>query len=322
NTALYGGGLSGYGTYTLTQSAVISDNAGFQGGGAYIFGGGRLVMMNESIVSNNVSSGGPLGSSQGGGIANQGTVSLKHGAIYGNQAVNGPGGGLYNAAGGTATLDDALLLDNQAGQGSGGGLANLGAVTITASAIISNVSLFSGGGISNTGSLSIANTTFSGNSAADSGALFNNGAASLNYVTIASNFSEDGAGGLASTGALSLTNTLLGDNGGGDFNDCAGTLTSLGHNLIEDMAGCTLAGPGGGDKLGVDPLLGPLQIQGGALSFHDLLDHSPAIDSADPAACLPTDQRGVARPIWVLCDIGAIETSSRPFLLFLPLVRR
>jgi hypothetical protein len=36
---------------------------------------------------------------------------------------------------------------------------------------------------------------------------------------------------------------------------------------------------------------------------------SPAIGAGDPAACPPTDQRGVARPMGSGCDIGAFEFS-------------
>jgi hypothetical protein len=62
-----------------------------------------------------------------------------------------------------------------------------------------------------------------------------------------------------------------------------------------------------------DPLLGPLQDNGGPTWTHALLYNSPAIDAGDPVNCTPTDQRGVARPIdgdsdgTAVCDIGAVE---------------
>ena len=62
-----------------------------------------------------------------------------------------------------------------------------------------------------------------------------------------------------------------------------------------------------------DPLLGPLQNNGGPTQTHALLAGSPAIDASDPGGCrdslgapLLTDQRGFPRPV-VGCDIGAFE---------------
>ncbi|HRQ36915.1 MAG TPA: Ig-like domain-containing protein [Chloroflexota bacterium] len=62
-----------------------------------------------------------------------------------------------------------------------------------------------------------------------------------------------------------------------------------------------------------DPLLGPLQANGGDTWTHALLMGSPAIDAGDNVACPATDQRGGIRPIDgdgdndPVCDIGAYE---------------
>ena len=55
-------------------------------------------------------------------------------------------------------------------------------------------------------------------------------------------------------------------------------------------------------------MLGPLADNGGPTETHDLLPGSPAIDAGSPGCPPPdTDQRGVARPQGVACDIGAVE---------------
>jgi len=60
-------------------------------------------------------------------------------------------------------------------------------------------------------------------------------------------------------------------------------------------------------------MLGPLADNGGATWTHALLPDSPAIDAVSVVSCtLPTDQRGVPRPIVQTspetpCDIGAFE---------------
>jgi hypothetical protein len=75
-----------------------------------------------------------------------------------------------------------------------------------------------------------------------------------------------------------------------------------------------------GDLCFADPLLGPLQNNGGPTQTHALLARSPAIDAGNPSGCrdqfgaaLTTDQRGFPRFVdgnndgAVRCDIGAFE---------------
>ncbi len=65
------------------------------------------------------------------------------------------------------------------------------------------------------------------------------------------------------------------DAAGSDF---YGTMTSQGFNLVHDTNGCTIVGNTTGNLLGVDPLLGPLQANGGPTMTHSLMPGSPAID--------------------------------------------
>jgi hypothetical protein len=64
--------------------------------------------------------------------------------------------------------------------------------------------------------------------------------------------------------------------------------------------------PGTGN-LDADPLLGPLQDNGGFTQTMALGPGSPAIDTAEDAHCPDTDQRGVSRPQDSHCDMGAYE---------------
>ena len=75
------------------------------------------------------------------------------------------------------------------------------------------------------------------------------------------------------------------------FNN-GGTVTSDGYNLSSDDGGGYLTGPG--DQINTDPLLSPLQDNGGPTFTHALLPGSPAIDAGDPAFTPPpfNDQRG------------------------------
>jgi hypothetical protein len=116
-------------------------------------------------------------------------------------------------------------------------------------------------------------------------------------------------------------------NGGGMFVGDAATLHSLGCNLVETTTNCTMSGMMFGNVTGQDPLLGPLQNNGGSTPMQALLPGSPALDAGQIPYCsdgtgapITTDQRGFRRPIGARCDIGAVEYS--PYALDLPLVHR
>jgi len=84
---------------------------------------------------------------------------------------------------------------------------------------------------------------------------------------------------------------------------------SVGGNLASDDGGGYLTG--NGDIINVDPLLGPLQNNGGPTQTHALLPGSPAINAGLPSE--PGDQRKYPRigPT----DIGAFEFGSAPVLI-------
>jgi hypothetical protein len=99
--------------------------------------------------------------------------------------------------------------------------------------------------------------------------------------------------------------------------DVLGGFTSQGHNLVGDGTGSTGFGATG-DLVGtsqkpIDPLLGPLQDNGGPTQTMALRAGSPAIDHGDDSGAPTTDQRGIARPRdgdgdgSLTVDIGAFE---------------
>jgi Ca2+-binding RTX toxin-like protein len=171
--------------------------------------------------------------------------------------------------------------------------------------------------------MSLTNVTVSGNRAdGDGGGIDqgNTGGLDLNNVTVTGNttgFSGGtGAGGgiINFGGTINLKNTIIAgnhDNTSAPLSkspDCSGeagaALTSGGNNLIGDLSDCNFVASGG-DKLNVNPLLGPLADNGGSTFTHALLTGSPAINGAGAGAA-PTDQRGVPRS----SDIGAYELVS------------
>src|SRR4029077_20088909 len=115
------------------------------------------------------------------------------------------------------------------------------------------------------------------------------------------------------TAALDIGDTILnsGPRGGTLFNS-GGTVTSHGYNLSDDDAGGYLTGPG--DQINTDPMLGPLQDNGGSTFTHALLLGSPAIDAADPNFTPPPffDQRGSGfdRVVNGRIDKGSFEVQA------------
>src|ERR1044071_7179486 len=92
---------------------------------------------------------------------------------------------------------------------------------------------------------------------------------------------------------VELENTILneGDSGANIFNN-GGVITSHGYNLSNDDGGGYLIAPG--DQINTDPMIGPLQDNGGPTMTHALLPGSPAINTGDPNFAPPPsyDQRG------------------------------
>jgi hypothetical protein len=231
--------------------------------------------------------------SDGGGLLNDGTLTLKNSTVRGNTAPNG--GGLANFSDGTLTLTQSTVRGNSA-TNIGGGLANWGTLTLTQSTVRGN-SATNGGGLYNDydfdDTLTLTQSTVSGNSATNGGGLYNTG-----YAT------------------LTLTNSLVASQSAGG--DCRNVDTeailSHGYNLDSDGS-CQLTAPT--DRPGVDPLLGPLQDNGGPTLTHALLPGSPAIDAIPWGAIgcgttLYSDQRWQARPESAggACDIGAYEVAG------------
>src|SRR5207248_2878598 len=115
-------------------------------------------------------------------------------------------------------------------------------------------------------------------------------------------------------GTLQIGNTILktGDSGENLYSNGDGGVTSLGYNISSDNGNGYLIGPG--DQINTDPVLGPLQDNGGPTFTHELLQGSPAINAADPNFTPPPffDQRGP--DFWRVrngrIDVGSFEVQA------------
>jgi hypothetical protein len=245
-------------------------------------------------------------------IASSKTVTLSGLTIRNGDATKNvgerKGGGIFSN-GATLTVTNSEIIDNKATSG-GGIYENAGRLTLTNVTVSGNSATVSEGGglVLDFNPDTLTNVTISGNSANTSGGGIHQiaGSVTLNNVTIANNSAVLGAGGLNAGGAsaVTMTNTLIGGNTAPSKPDCSGALTTSSYNLIQNnTGGCT--GTTGTDHIGVDPKIDPLADNGGGLQTHALRSDSPAINAG--VGCPSTDERGVARPQGVACDIGAFE---------------
>jgi CSLREA domain-containing protein len=318
------------GIYTLTMSGT--DDAALSGdldltGPVTIAGAGAAT----TIIS-----GGPAFASR---LFEVFSTATLRGVTLRNGTASGDGGGLSNTANGKVLLDYSAVVGNQAG-GSGGGLYNSGVMTLTNSAVISNTTGEAGGGIRNlgpVGTLTLVNVTLSGNAAGTNGGGLrtSTGTVLLRNVTIANNIADsdadevgDGGGVFFGSGIVLFVNTVIAGNTDNSptvrHPDCSDILTSLGRNLIQNVTGCVIGGIAASTLTGLNPQFGPLQNNGGSTLTHALLNGSPAIDMGQNPDCPPTDQRGVARPVGFICDLGAYESPFVRFTtqLWLPIIAR
>ncbi len=256
--------------------------------------------------------------SHGGGLFNQGTAALTNVFAYGNYA---PEGGAIHSLG-TLTVTTSELLYNYAGQG--GGLFNAGTLTMNRSTVADNFTFDAvgmGGGIFNQAIMTLTNSTVARNGAALGGGIFTAGFGTATFLncTVASNYaygSPASAGGGIYVGpgtpTVQLKNTIVGYNWS-ERNawDISGAVTSLGHNLVSDGTGAT--GFVASDLVGsstqyLDPMLGPLDYNGGSTRTMALQVGSAAINAGDNEGAPTIDQRGETRDAFV--DIGAYEFLS------------
>jgi hypothetical protein len=218
------------------------------------------------------------------------------------------GGGILNGSCAILTITNSIISGNTAAFG--GGIFNTGPLTIANTTVTGNTA-GEGGGVYSNSSLTIINSTFSANTVnTDGGGIFNLATAAIMNSTLSDNSASVG-GGIFTIGTAEIGNSVLkaGASGANIAASGGGTVTSLGYNLSNDNGGGFLIGSG--DQINTDPLLGPLQDNGGPTFTHELLPGSPAIDAGDPSFTPPPlfDQRGAGfdRVVNGRIDKGSFE---------------
>jgi hypothetical protein len=336
-----GGQGSGGGDPGIASIFSPGGPGGNGGGGAGIYNAGQMRLNFSSVYDNASGSGGNGGSfgsggnagigGNGAGICNTGKLSLNTSTISGNLCGNGGIGG------------NGFALDGAAGGdgGGGGGIYNGGSLDLTSCTIALNQTGMGGNAGNSAGRFSVAFIA-SGGQGGEGGGIFNAGdtAVAVRNTLIALNLiNASGADGTNSGGLIlpPLTiapispNAEIGEHkqienteADGTGFDIAGDFTSQKFNLIGMADGGTGFTDGvNADHVGsnanpLDPLIGPLQMNGGFTPTHALLPQSPAIDQGD-CFKIHADQCGHKRPYNKLdpnavggdgSDIGAFELEA------------
>ena len=302
------------------------------GGGG---GGGGWGELGSGDGGNGSYGGGGGGGAQGGGNGGSGGFGGGGGAGWagafggttgGNGGFGGGGGSAANGyVTGSGNAGRSGTFGGSASHTNGGGGAGLG-----------------GAIFSDSGSVTIENSTFTGNDSVGGrtadptdhvagtgeghgGAIFSrDGSLTILNSTIAGNLSSGSGGGVYfyqdptnPTVAFILRNTIIADNGGSD--DAANKQCTLNASIItggdwrgnliqnDDPSNLCDYPSGSGTVSTADPLLGPLQNNGGYTPTMAIGENSPAWNTADVSTSTITDQRGSKRPELGGYDIGAYE---------------
>jgi hypothetical protein len=251
----------------------------------------------------------------GGGISNNGTLTLTNSTVRNNTSL--AGGGIANY--GTLTTNNSTISGNAATNFEGGGIANYGTLTASNTTFSSNAGSY-GGGIYNffSSTVALTNSTISGNAATnfEGGGILNYGTLTAVNTTITANSANTQGGGIVNNDTATITNTLIAGNTNAASPDLQGNFTGS-NNLIGKSDGSSgLTNGVNGNIVGtiaapINPLLAPLASNGGSTQTHALLPGSAALNAGTSTGVPATDQRGIARVGAV--DIGAYE--SRGFTI-------
>ncbi len=190
-----------------------------------------------SISGLTIEAGAASGNSGGGGIANDGTLTLSNTIVFGNTAGQGNGGGIANS--GTLTLLSSTVSDNAALND--GGIDSTGTLTLLSSTVSGNTAVQGNGGLANYGGvLKLVDSTVSGNTALGGGGLgnYDGGTATLLNSIVSDNSASSEAGGIANSATLMLVGSTVSGNAAVNDGgiDSTGTLTLLSSTVSGNTA--------------------------------------------------------------------------------------
>lgn len=341
-----GGGLSfNTGNLIIRNSTFSNNTAESEGAGLELWS--ASFDMSQTTLDLNELQGQEATDFGGGMVLRQSSGVFQYGSIWGNTA--GKGGGIYLREGGEIEFNTSKLQVNVAfHEGGGAYLAANSGMTFNQSSVELNLSALAGGGITNHGSLIIERSTLINNEAleGDGGLLDNAGLAIVSYSTIAKNKAVGGAGlnnrpnGTIGIEHVTMTANTAEGAGGGLYH--AGTQFTVNNSILMgnhaatgDQCGYASQVPSmsfslwsdatcgtqtiNGNKPNTWPVLYPLGWYGGPTQTYLPRSDSESTDAGSCSSSTMTDQRGLAGFVGAACDMGAVESGSLWYQVFLPL---
>jgi len=313
-SARAGGILHQDGTLTIRGSTIAGNRVDATPGsgapeaiGGGIATSGSTLVIEDSTVRSNLARANANGVALAAGILNGGgQLTMRHSTVAQNQAV-GIGGAAEASIGGIGTggpglIEDSTISGNRALVAAGVGhipASPSQTLTIRRSAVTGNVSQ----GIVAGAGLVLDSSTVNGNGTGP-GLVVGGGTGVVRGSTIAGHGSNPGLWASGAT-TTTVTGSILDGNAPNCRRQGGGSVVSGGYN-VESANSCGFAAAG--DQPSTNPLLGPLQANGGPTQTRAIATNSPARDAVTEGCPPPsTDQRGVARPKGAACDSGAFE---------------
>jgi hypothetical protein len=276
--------------------------------GTSTISGAKLTLNNLTVANGRATN--------GGGILNNSsnTLVVNNSTISGNIAfvtvgLTGIGGGIHNN--GALTVSNSTISDNNASNA--GGIWNddpsntLTVSTVSNSTVSGNKANF-GGGIYDSGTLTVSNSTISNNTGflGTGGINGDTRFTTLKNTIVANNLGSD-------SHRPEDCSEIMTDGGYNLSSD-----KTCGFSAANNSQSGTFD-PSTGEGVRLDPKLGLLAANGGPTKTHALLEGSPAIDKGNSFGAT-TDQRGLPRPSNFVgipdasggngSDIGAFELQA------------
>jgi hypothetical protein len=308
-----GGAINGQGIGALIiVGSVFSDNTG-SNGGAVGTQAEDVTVVNTTFAGNSATGtdGNPGHGGDGGGLTYDGahnSLTLCGDSFTGNHA-NAAGGAVFRVGYNDepVTIDrctfDGNTVDPDSGNAAGLYLEHV-TIDMSGTTIANNTGHFGGGiWIGQSAIAHLTNVTIANNTASGGGGVWfaNAVTGTLLNCTVAGNVGDGLFGG--DTGVL-LQNTIIANNVRGTLDGTTNCAKQHGSG------GPDLQFPGTGTQCTssitiADPLLGPLQDNGGPTQTMLPAAGSPAIGQG--VGCPAIDQRGTSRP--AACTLGAVEAT-------------